>query len=404
MGPLGVLFMTLGLPGIVVALVTLCTPKDCSLRLDPILPRLEDFFHPYAFPIFVAWFIFHVVIYLSPLGRTVEGTRLRDGSRLPYKINALYAFALAHILFIIGYCVFKVPVTYVYDHYLALATAATVFSFLLAGYLYARSFRRGALLAVGGNSHNAIYDWFIGRELNPRIGLFDWKVFCEMRPGLIGWVIINYCMLVKQYELHGHVSNSMLLVCLFQFWYILDSFLYEEAILTTMDIIHDGFGFMLAFGDLAWVPFVYALQARYLVDRPTELPAWAVVAIVALKLIGYTIFRGSNSQKDAFRRDPYDPSVRHLTTMPTSRGTRLITSGWWGICRHPNYVGDILMALSWSLTTGLDAALPYFYVTYFTVLLVHRQLRDEQQCRQKYGRDWDRFCSIVQWRLIPGIY
>lgn len=34
------------------------------------------------------------------------------------------------------------------------------------------------------------------------------------------------------------------------------------------DITTDGFGFMLAFGDLAWVPFTYSLQARVLVDHP----------------------------------------------------------------------------------------------------------------------------------------
>lgn len=28
----------------------------------------------------------------------------------------------------------------------------------------------------------------MGRELNPRTGKFDWKFFCELRPGLIGWV------------------------------------------------------------------------------------------------------------------------------------------------------------------------------------------------------------------------
>lgn len=42
----------------------------------------------------------------------------------------------------------------------------------------------------------------------------------------------------------------------------------EPAILTTMDITHEGFGFMLAFGNLAWLPFTYSLQARYLADNP----------------------------------------------------------------------------------------------------------------------------------------
>jgi hypothetical protein len=29
------------------------------------------------------------------------------------------------------------------------------------------------------------------RELNPRIGSLDLKEFCELRPGLIGWFVIN---------------------------------------------------------------------------------------------------------------------------------------------------------------------------------------------------------------------
>lgn len=57
----------------------------------------------------------------------------------------------------------------------------------------------------------------------------------------------------------------------------------QEAILTTMDLMHDGFGFMLAFGDLVWVPFTYTLQAYYLVTHPNSLSLLALVAIVVLK-------------------------------------------------------------------------------------------------------------------------
>lgn len=66
----------------------------------------------------------------------------------------------------------------------------------------------------------------------------------------------------------GHVSASLVLVVAFHALYVLDAVWAEKAILTTMDITTDGFGFMLAFGDLAWVPFTYSLQARYLVDHP----------------------------------------------------------------------------------------------------------------------------------------
>jgi len=49
-----------------------------------------------------------------------------------------------------------------------------------------------------------------------------------------------------------------------------------------MDIIEEGFGFMLAFGDISWVPIMYSLQARYLVDQPVKLPLTTTAAIVAL--------------------------------------------------------------------------------------------------------------------------
>lgn len=45
-------------------------------------------------------------------------------------------------------------------------------------------FFHSASLCLG----NPLYDFFIGRELNPRVGNFDLKYFCELRPGLIGWV------------------------------------------------------------------------------------------------------------------------------------------------------------------------------------------------------------------------
>ena len=66
-----------------------------------------------------------------------------------------------------------------------------------------------------------MYDYFIGRELNPRTGNFDWKFFCELRPGLVAWVVINFACLVKQYE-NGGVTASMWLVCAFQLYYVVD--------------------------------------------------------------------------------------------------------------------------------------------------------------------------------------
>lgn len=180
-----------------------------------------------------------------------------------------------------------------YDLYEELAVAAATISFALSIVLYLASYRQGTKLAddSGTVGRSVVYDFFIGRELNPRIGPVDLKFFCELRPGLLGWVIINLGMLSKQREIQGYVSASMIMVNLFQGLYVWDSLFFERAILTTMDITTEGFGFMLAFGDLCWVPFTYSLQAHYLVTNDPKLPLWAVVVISCMCLVGYAIFR-----------------------------------------------------------------------------------------------------------------
>src|SRR5918996_3783622 len=75
-----------------------------------------------------------------------------------------------------------------------------------------------------------------------------------------------------------------------------DCFFHEEAIVTTWDIRHERFGWMLAWGDLVWVPFVYTIQAHDLVTHVHDVSAMATVAIVALNTVGYVIFRSANLQ------------------------------------------------------------------------------------------------------------
>ncbi|CAF91793.1 unnamed protein product, partial [Tetraodon nigroviridis] len=247
---------------------------------------------------------------------------------------------------------------------------------------------------------------------------------------LVLQVLINFSMALAEMERQqlDAPSASMLLVNLFQLLYVLDGLWNEEAILTTMDLMHDGFGFMLAFGDLVWVPFTYSLQAFYLVDHPSPLSPAAISAIVALKAVGFYIFRKSNSEKNAFRRNPADPRLAHLKSIPTATGKSLLVSGWWGVVRHPNYLGDLLMALAWSLPCGESVCstrgcplarsavlsplsppgfqhlLPWYYMIYFLILLVHRDSRDMSECRRKYGRAWEEYCRTVRFRLVPHLY
>ncbi|XP_067604512.1 delta(14)-sterol reductase TM7SF2 isoform X11 [Pseudorca crassidens] len=362
-GPLGAAALLLLLPATMFHLLLVARSGPARLLgPPPYLPELEELWSPWALLLCLTWLGLQAALYLLPARKVAEGQELKDKSRLSYPING-----------------------------------------------------------------NPIYDFFLGRELNPRICSFDFKYFCELRPGLIGWVLINLALLMQEAELRGSPSLAMWLVNGFQLLYVGDALWHEEAVLTTMDIIHDGFGFMLAFGDLAWVPFTYSLQAQFLLyhPEPLGLPLASVICLIngqsgrgsALPppfirslfiqhplAVGYYIFRGANSQKNTFRKNPSDPRVADLETISTATGRRLLVSGWWGMVRHPNYLGDLIMALAWSLPCGVSHLLPYFYLLYFTALLVHREARDEQQCLQKYGLAWHAYCRRVPYRIVPYIY
>ncbi|KAI0078209.1 ERG4/ERG24 ergosterol biosynthesis protein [Panus rudis PR-1116 ss-1] len=413
LGPPGALAITLGVPFLTYALYFGCSESaGCPPPLDTLYPRLVDavtskdwwlsLYDPQATLYYLIWYAYTVLAWFILPGDWIEGTVMRNGERKKYKINAFPTFLLTMgIVTGVIYRYGPQSFTFIYDKWVGFVTASLLMSVAQALFCYLGSFRPGRLLALGGNSGNPIYDFYIGRDLNPSIGSFDLKSFNELRPGLMLWALIDISMACKQYTLLGYVTDSMWLVLAFQIWYVGDALYNEPAIFTTMDITTDGFGFMLAVGDLAWVPFVYSLQARYLVFKPKDLGPIYSVAIVAVNLIGYYIFRAANGEKNDFRNGRNPKNLQYMTT---ERGSKLITSGWWGRSRHPNYMGDLLMALAWSLPTAFETPVTYFYVIYFAVLLIHRQRRDDEQCEIKYGKDWKKYCEIVPYRIIPYIY
>ena len=363
----------------------------------------------------ISWFGFLVMLERWLPCELVEGAPIKGdkNNRLVYRINGHLSFWFTLLITQVGYPTWHedsqtwqfgpMPIGLLYDYYAELAFVTIILCFALSTYLYFRSLVGNHILADGGNSGIPIYDFFMGRELNPRWGSFDWKVFCELRPGLIGWMLLNISCMGQQQAKLGYVSGSMMLLNIFQGVYVWDALYQERAILTTMDVTTDGFGFMLVFGDLAWVPFTYSVQARYLVNHDPNLSYTALAGVLALHMLGYFIFRGANGQKDAFRRDPSQKSVAHLKYLQTKRGTKLLTSGWWGMARKINYTGDYIMGLSWCLVCGFESIVPYYYAIYFAILLIHRSIRDDHMCQVKYGDDWETYKKQVPYRFIPGI-
>ena len=75
-----------------------------------------------------------------------------------------------------------------------------------------------------------------------------------------------------------------------------------------------------------------------------------------------------------------------------------------GITRHNNYTYEILTSVMWSASGYKYGIMPFLYLIYIIILLVHRIYRDEDKCSKKYGKYWDEYCNIVKYRLIKGVY
>lgn len=374
--------------------------------------------------LFTLWVIFQIGLALMPdqihkwikryQGGKVEGAITPAGNRLSYQINGLQAWVITHVMFLIatlGFGWFS-PATLLY-YWGSLFWVVNLVGFTLAIFVYAKAIVTPTHREDRKFSGSLLYDFFMGIELNPRIGNFDLKLFFNGRPGIVAWTLINLSFAAAQYSRYGLVTNSMWIVNLLQGLYVLYFFWKEAWYLKTIDIHHDHFGWMLAWGDCVWLPYMYTLQALFLVFNPVELSTGYALFVLFFGLAGFYIFASANNQKDRFRRDPHaliwgkkptSISCEYITQDGALRRTELLTSGWWGVSRHMNYTGDLVLSLAYSLACGTKYFYPYFYFFFLSGLLIHRCLRDEERCQLKYGAAWRDYCRQVPSRLLPQIW
>jgi len=368
-----------------------------------------------GFAIYLGWILLQAILFAFVPGTPTYGQITPTGHKLLYNINGFRCYIISHILFYLATYTFKLfKPTIIYDYYYDMFIPAN-----LCGYgLSLFSWIKAHVAPTNSDckfSGNALYDWWMGIELHPRIGNFDIKLFLNSRPGMSGWGFVAWSFAAKQYELNHYISNSTILVYIFYQIYIIDFLWAEDWYLDTIDIKHDHLGTYLCWGDCVWVGYAYSVQIQYLLGvDPIDWTIAQALAIMALNLTGIAIFRYANNQKRYFREanGNYNIMGKKATYLRTkyklADGTvhesLLLTSGFWGIARHFNYVGDLTMSLSWGLACGITNILPHFYLLYMTLLLLHRIHRDEKRLEAKYSNDWKKFCELVPYKILPGIY
>ena len=137
-------------------------------------------------------------------------------------------------------------------------------------------------------------------------------------------------------------------------WFVCDYLLFERVHLYTYDLVAERLGFKLVRGCLAWYPYFYAVGLWSVADLPNpQPPTWLLAVSALIFFAGWSLARGANMQKFAFKRDPEHVFLGRIPAKTLSDGKHsVLCSGFWGVSRHVNYLGEFLMACGLALSLG----------------------------------------------------
>lgn len=263
-----------------------------------------------------------------------------------------------------------------------------------------------------GTTGSYVLDFYWGTELYPRILGWDVKLFTNCRFGCMYWALGILCYAHKQYEDIGYVSSSIFVSVALQLVYLTKFYWWETGYLCSMDIQHDRAGYYICWGCLVWVPCVYTSQTYYMVKHPVDLGTVGSIAIFAFGILSIWINYDADRQRQLFRANDGKMKIwgkpatciraKYTTAEGNVRSSTLLASGWWGIARHFHYVPELTASLAWSVPV-FPHIMPYFYVIYLSALLLDRAWRDDDRCKNKYGKYYEKYCQKVPYKIIPFI-
>ena len=88
-------------------------------------------------------------------------------------------------------------------------------------------------------------------------------------------------------------------------------------------------------------------------------------------------------------------------TIEVQENQSVVSTGLYGIMRHPMYTATILMYLAMPLVLG---SLVAFGIMMLYIPIIIRRINDEEQLLNAELQGYTEYCTQVRWRLIPFIY
>mmetsp|Transcript_38100 Transcript_38100/g.38785 ORF Transcript_38100/g.38785 Transcript_38100/m.38785 type:complete len:492 (+) Transcript_38100:46-1521(+) len=333
-----------------------------------------------------------------------------DGKRLIYLCNGYSCYYTCILTFFTVHYMGIFDVTHICKEFGQYLTVSIIFgdATSLFWYFYGL-YSTDPLNQVFHKTGLFIYDFFMGTILYPRLGIVDIKMVAEARWSWLTLILLTLSCGIQQYETTGKVSKEMMMMILAHWLYSNATVKGEHCIPSTWDMFHERLGWMLNFWNVTGVPFMYCFQSFYILKNNISISLPHAFMSYFLLLLGYYIFDSANAQKanskirikrDLFPQVPW-AYLENPKYLKTPKGNLLI-DGWYAYARKMQYTGDIMMAFSWGLICGFNSILPYFYLTFFLLMILHRQSRDEVKCKEKYGEYWDQYVHIVPNVFLPS--
>ena len=203
-----------------------------------------------------------------------------------------------------------------------------------------------------------------------------------------------------------HASAGIILSSYLLMFFLVDYLIFEEIHLYTYDLFAERVGFKLGWGCLAFYPWFYTIPLWSTVSLPVSItPTYRLIICGLIFFTGWCLSRGANLQKYYFKKAPTRIFMGMKPETISDGNKTLLVNGFWGMSRHINYLGEIIMATGIVLCTGHPSLIwPWLYPLYYVALLFSRQVDDNKRCAAKYGTLWDQYVKKVPYKIIPFIY
>jgi hypothetical protein len=351
---------------------------------------------------FTPWIIYALITFLHYVlpGRWVTGyvKHLETGELLRYRLNGrLVLIVMIGFWFFLGYTGW---LTYDWLYEIRWYSLAGAFVFGLLFSLW-------IVLPYPARSKSVLSDLFLGRLENPQFK--EGRIDAKMWLYLIGAVMLELnviSFLAHHYMVFGEISPGLMLGAAMLSYFVFDYLSFEKVHLYTYDFFAERVGIKLGWGCLAFYPYFYLIVIWSTVDLGNpDTPVWQLICIGSLFLLGWAFARGANMQKYFFKSHP-EKAFLGIKPRTISDGNKtLLISGFWGLSRHINYLGEILMGTAIALSVGYPQVIwVWLYPLYYIALLLPRQVDDDKRCALKYGDLWLNYTSKVKYRIIPYLY